>query len=367
MPEPLKNYYNDAFFEKLTTRLSKTIKGFDKKVFMEKIYGKTWGGLELKQRIRQITTVLHDFLPADFKKAADVLVKITDISLEGREGAMDYFYSFLPDYVEVYGIDDYPGSIRALERITQLSSAEFAIRPFIIKYPQTLLQMMEWSKHPNPLVRRLSSEGCRPRLPWAMALPELKKDPTPILPILENLRQDEAETVRRSVANNLNDIAKDNPDVVMAIVKRWQGTHPNTDWIIKHGSRTLLKKGHDEALDAFGLKRGIKVDVEGISVSFQKINIGESNTLTFSVTLKEKKAEKLRVEYGVYYVKANGSANRKLFKITENNYEPGKKINFSRALRFHDMTTRKHYPGVHKITVVINGQEYGETLLELLK
>lgn len=367
MPEPLKNYYNEAFFETLSATLSKGVKGFSKDEFFKKIFNKSWPQLELKQRIRHITTVLHDFLPADFKKAADTLIKITDLTLAGRESAMNYFYSFLPDYVEVYGINDYGNSMKALERITCLASAEFAIRPFIVKYPQTMQQMMEWTQHPNPMVRRLSSEGARPRLPWAMALPAFKKDPSPLLPILEKLKTDPAETVRRSVANNLNDIAKDNPEVVMNIVKRLQGTHPNTDWIIKHGSRTLLKKGHDDALDAFGLKRDLKVDVSNIKISPGKLKIGDKATLSFSLTLKEKKAEKLRVEYGVYYVKANGAANRKLFKITENNYQPGKTVVFNRNLRFDDMTTRKHYPGVHKVSMVVNGAEIGETSVELLK
>ena len=365
MPEPLKNLYNEAFFDKFSQSLSKTVKGFDKKDFFSQIFDAGWQNRELKQRMRHVAVVLHNFLPKDFKKAADSLINLTDVMLNGKEGQLDFLHMFLPDYVELYGIDDYENSMRALEKITQFASAEFAIRPFIVKYPQTMLQMLAWSKHPNPYVRRLSSEGCRPRLPWAMALPALKKDPALILPILENLKQDEAETVRRSVANNLNDIAKDNAPVVMEIVKRWQGQHKNTDWIIKHGSRTLLKQGHDDALDTFGLKRGVKVEVGGLKISPQKIKIGDAATLNFSVDLKEKKAEKLRVEYGVYYVKANGTANRKLFKITENNYQPNSPANFSRTLRFHDMTTRKHYTGTHKITVVVNGKEYGETQIEL--
>ncbi len=366
MPEPLKNLYSPAFFDTLSVSLSTAIKGFDKKEFISQVFDAEWQNRELKQRMRHIAVVLHNFLPRDFKKAVDSLIQLSDILLDGKEGKMDFLCMFLPDYIEVYGINDYENSMRALEKITQFASAEFAIRPFIVKYPQTMLQMLVWSKHPNPYVRRLSSEGCRPRLPWAMALPVLKNDPTPILPILENLKQDEAETVRRSVANNLNDIAKDNAPIVMEIVKRWQGQHKNTDWIIKHGSRTLLKQGHNEALDAFGLKNGVKVEVKNLKISPQKIKMGDAATLTFSVELKEKKAEKLRIEYGIYYVKANGSANRKLFKITENNYEPNKPVNFSRTLRFHDLTTRKHYAGTHKITVVVNGQEYAETALELI-
>jgi 3-methyladenine DNA glycosylase AlkC len=366
MPEPLKNLYNKEFFDNFSSTLAKTVKGFDAEAFTQQIFDGQWPQLELKQRMRHIANVLHNFLPHNFEKAADELIKINDVLLDVREGRMDFLTMFLPDYVEVYGIDDYENSMRAFEKLTCNASAEFAIRPFIVKYPQTMAQMLAWSKHPNPLVRRLSSEGARPRLPWAMALPALKKDPSPLLPILENLKTDPAETVRRSVANNLNDIAKDNAPIVMEIVKRWQGSHPNTDWIIKHGSRTLLKKGHDGALDAFGLKRGVKVEVTGLKTSVGKLKIGEALALDFSVVLKEKQPEKLRIEYGVYYVKANGTANRKLFKITENNYAAGQTAQFSRKLSFANLTTRKHYPGLHKITVVINGNEYAETTVELV-
>lgn len=365
MPEPLKNLYSEAFFDTFGTVLTKSIKGFDKQKFTKQIFNENWSNYELKQRMRHVSIILHNFLAADFKKASQQLINITDTLLGDREGQMDFLHMFLPDYVELYGIDDYENSMKAFERITQFASAEFAIRPFIVKYPQTMQQMLAWSTHANPYVRRLSSEGCRPRLPWAMALPEFKKDPSQVLPILENLKQDEAETVRKSVANNLNDIAKDNPAVVMEIVKRWQGKHKNTDWVIKHGSRTLLKQGNTDALNSFGLQQNVKVAMDNISVSPKSIKIGDSATLKFSISLKEKKATKLRVEYGVYYIKANGSANRKLFKITENTYKPNELVNFSRTLRFNDMTTRKHYAGIHKITIVINGKEYGETALEL--
>lgn len=365
MAEPLKNQYNEAFFDTFSNTLSQTIKGFDKQAFTKQIFSNEWDSYELKQRMRHVSTVLHNFLDKDFAKASQQLITITDTLLDGKEGQHDFLHMFLPDYVELYGLDDFDNSMMALEEITRHSSAEFAIRPFIVKYPQTMQQMLAWSKHPNPYVRRLSTEGCRPRLPWAMALPEFKKDPLPVLPILENLKQDEAETVRKSVANNLNDIAKDNPEVVMEIVKRWQGKHKNTDWVIKHGSRTLLKQGNLEALDTFGLEQNIKIEVSDIKVSAQKIKIGDSATLNFSITLKEKKETKLRIEYGVYYVKANGSASRKLFKITENTYAPIEVVKFNRTLRFHDLTTRKHYKGEHKITIVVNGKEYGETVLQV--
>lgn len=148
----------------------------------------------------------------------------------------------LDNYVEQYGLDDYETSVKAIERITQFTSCEFSVHPFIIRYPnEMMVQILIWSKHENWGVRRLASEGCRPRFPWAMALPHLKKDPALIIPILENLKNDPARFVRLSVAYNLNDIVKDNPETVMELVKRWKGESEEVDWIIKHGCRTLLK------------------------------------------------------------------------------------------------------------------------------
>ena len=158
------------------------------------------------------------------------------------------------DFVEVFGLDDYEASIPALEYFTQYMSAEFAVRPFIVKYPkQMLAQMLVWSKHTNPDVRRLSSEGSRPRLPWGIALPALKKDPAPVLPILEELKLDPSESVRRSVANNLNDIAKDHPEVTLQVLHSWQALdREEIAAITRHALRTLLKDGHPQALELLG-------------------------------------------------------------------------------------------------------------------
>jgi 3-methyladenine DNA glycosylase AlkC len=152
-------------------------------------------------------------------------------------------YIFLPDYIEQYGLEDFESSVKAIENVTRFVSCEFAVRPFILKYGGTMMKKMRtWSLHKSYHVRRLSSEGSRPRLPWAISIPELKKDPSPILPILENLKNDPSEWVRRSVANNLNDIAKDHPGLVIELARKWKGISRETDAIIKHGSRTLLKK-----------------------------------------------------------------------------------------------------------------------------
>ena len=161
-------------------------------------------------------------MPEHFPDAAELLIKMVNNlkQQEIREGSFGYIS--LAEYVEVYGVTHYAASVKAMEQITQFISCEFAVRPFILKYEDKMMQqMLKWSKHKDPRVRRLASEGCRPRLPWAMALPDFKRDPSKILPILEQLKADSDVWVRKSVANNLNDISKDNPELAISIFKKW--------------------------------------------------------------------------------------------------------------------------------------------------
>jgi 3-methyladenine DNA glycosylase AlkC len=272
---------------------------------------------------------------------------------------------FLPEYVEVYGINNFDESMAAFEFVTVFSSAEFAVRPFLIKYPEKMMkQMLAWSKHKEPMVRRLASEGSRPRLPWAMAVGYLKKDPKPILPILENLKNDPSETVRRSVANNLNDIAKDHPDVVLSLAKKWIGKNANTDALLKHACRTLLKAGNKTALHLFDVGGDHDITLSNMGISRASIRIGDSIDLSFTISNNEKKPVSLRVEYAIDFIKAKGTS-RKVFKVSEGSFASNTAKEFKRKLRFTDLTTRIHYPGEHRITLVINGTEKESIFVEL--
>ena len=242
MPEPLKNIFNPLFFEHFTETIKNRIPDFNDQHFIYRIFDIHWEKRELKQRVRHIATTLKDYLPGNYHEQVKIIISlIDDLKTNGTNGGFEYI--FFPDFIEQFGQDDLHASLQAMESITQFISCEFAIRPFLIKYPeQVIQQMIKWSKHPHPHVRRFSSEGCRPRLPWAMAIPQLKKDPSPVLPILNNLRNDPSLFVRKSVANHLNDIAKDHPSIVIEIANKWKGQSKDTDWIIRHGCRTLLKK-----------------------------------------------------------------------------------------------------------------------------
>jgi 3-methyladenine DNA glycosylase AlkC len=221
-------------------------------------------------------------------------------------------------------------------------------------------QMLKWSRHKNQHIRRLASEGCRPRLPWGIAIQAFKKDPSLIIPILENLKDDPSLYVRKSIANNLNDIAKDNPNIVIDLIQRWKGHSVGTDWILKHGARSLLKKANVKVLTLFGIDSKVKCSVVEFKLHKKIIQIGRE--LTFSCILKNdsKKEMRFRIEFAVYYMKSSGKQSRKLFKINEKAYPQYALISFTKNISFKDLTTRKHYEGLHKIAIVVNGNEFCE-------
>ncbi len=356
--EPLKYVYSPAFIDALIVSLKKVYPSLNKKAFIAAVFDSDWDNRELKQRMKHLAHVLHQQLHQNYSKDIETIIDLIHLLKVQRDNHQSFEYLFLAEYVEIYGQEDVVLSMNAIEEITQYTSCEFAIRPFLIKHPEKVMKyMLKWSKHKHASVRRFSSEGCRPRLPWGMALPAFKKDPSLILPILENLKEDESLYVRKSVANNLNDIAKDNPEVVIDLIKKWKGVSPHTDWIIKHGARTLLKKAHAEVLSLFGLQTTLSCKVSNLSLIKNKINIGDTLAFAFDLDTDSQADTKLRIEFAVYYVKAGGKPSRKLFKITENTYQKGKRVSFSKKLSFKDLTTRKHYAGKHTIAIVVNGNE----------
>ena len=228
-----------------------------------------------------------------------------------------------------------------------------------------MMQQMEaWAGHENEHVRRLASEGCRPQLPWGQALTSFKTDPSPVLRILEQLKADPSLYVRKSVANNLNDISKTHPDLVAKVAKDWYGNNLYTDWIVKHGCRTLLKKGDRDVLGIFGFADTACVTVNGFALGAASVVIGES--MTFSFQIAAKKATKVRLGYGIDYVKANGKRNRRIFQISELSFKENGNKTYIRTHSFADVSTRKHYPGTHSITLIVNGAERGTLDFEVL-
>lgn len=358
MAGALKDRYSKKFYAHISEVFNDTIPGFDEKKFVKLIFSKDWKTFELKDRMKHTAKVLNEFLPSSFSKAAVLITK--SCKEFQKRGYNDYGleFMFFPEYLESYGIDDLKSSLKAMENITELTSCEFAIRPFIIKYPKEAMgQMLSWSKHKNLHVRRLASEGSRPRLPWAIALTAFKKNPKPVLPILENLKMDESEYVRRSVANNLNDISKDHPEVLLMIAKKWKGKSEDTDAIIKHASRTLFKAGDPRIMSFYRLDvKGVEVD--NFKVVTPKIKVGDYVKFEFDLSTQKKKY--LRLEYAIYFLLRNGKLSKKVFKISEKDYAAKSTIKIERGHSFKLISTRNYNKGKHAVSVIVNGVEFGK-------
>lgn len=378
MAEAFKNMFNEQFFDRFSKDLKRVIKDFDTPEFLSQTMDDEWGSREFKQRIAHITTTLKKFLPANYKEAIAKIVELLDYvekrmpdfsKIDDTKFGLTLEYGWILDnYVEQYGIDDYQTSIKAIERITQFTSCEFATRPFIVRYPEAMMaQMLVWSNHPHWGVRRLASEGCRPRLPWAMALPDLKKNPAPIIPILENLKNDPAKSVRLSVANNLNDIAKDNSQVVVDLAKKWHGKSAEVDWILKHGCRTLLKCGNSDIMELFGLGSIESITIANFHISTPKIRVGHSLEFSFNLLNNNNNKVKLRLEYAIYYQKANGTLAKKVHKISEKEYAKNSTKQITRKHSFKVVTTRKLHLGLHQVALIINGNEFEKHDFELIE
>lgn len=353
--EPLKNLYSKEFVLGIGKALLSVSKGFDLDAFEKSVFDKEWKHKELKERTRHLALTMGEYIHGSYPDQIATLKKIAP-KFSGYPAVV------FPDFVEVFGLEDFDVSIDALMHFTTYSTSEFAIRPFIQNYPETIHLMLEWTKHENHHVRRLASEGCRPLLPWGGKLHEFVKDPAPIIPILDRLKDDPEDYVYRSVANNLNDISKDHPELAIKLAKKWQGSSSSANWVVKHAMRTLLKKGHPEALSLFGYGDLKNIHLLDFKLSADVFKIGSNGQL--QATLESTKSSKFRLEYVVHYVKANGKQSPKVFQLGEPIIDGRHEIN--RKINFEDLSTRKHFSGQHQIDFRINGKVINSLLFELI-
>lgn len=358
MAELLKYIYNDSFFKTYADALEEVLPSFDRRRFMEAFGTPHWASLELKQRMAYLTHITQKWLPTGLQhKVAAILELIRLLRARGiRNQNLEYI--FLADIITESGIDDPKTSFAAIEQVTSFTSFEFAGRAFFVRYPVEMMQqMLAWTHHPDPNVRRYASEGCRPRLPWGQQLRHLVKDPSPIIPVLEQLKEDPSDYVLTSVANNLNDISKDHPVLVKDLIRKWSGKSSRTDKMLKKAARTLLKNGDEETLGLFGHHRHAAYQVTGLTISKDKPAIGESLSFEFTLANTGDTTSAYRVEYGIWFMKSNGNQSRKIFKIAERTLAPGQKVYWNKTHRLADLTTRKHYAGPHQLSILVNGSE----------
>ena len=357
MAEALVNQFGPTVPKQIGAMLSAAGK-FDAAAFLATTLD-GYHSLNLMQRGVKIADALHMHLPTDYGKAIKLLLKSIDVPRHtaADTGIAPFFYLPHTLFVARHGLEHFELSMQAQYVLTQRFTAEFSIRPFIERYPrQTLSLLKKWAHDDNEHIRRLVSEGTRPRLPWASRLREFQKDPTPVLSLLELLKDDASLYVRRSVANNLNDIGKDHPDVLVKTAQRWmQDASDNRLWIIKHALRSAVKRAEPAALSVLGFGKAAKVTLGDISITPQHARIGQQITAGFSLHNPARRSQQVLVDFRIHYIKANGVAKPKVFKLKQVMLMPGETVNFRKRISLQEMTTRKHYPGTHRVDVVING------------
>ncbi len=342
--------FDRAFYTKLADAVSTVYKPFPAKPFLMEVCNPL-ASMSLNERMRHTSVVLQKYLPTHYQKSIGILNEVIPILPGG------YTNLVFPDFVSQFGTHDFKTSLKALHYFTRFGSSEFAIRTFLkMNFERTLQEMFRWSEDENEHVRRLSSEGSRPRLPWSFKLDEVIKNPSHTKPILENLKQDESLYVRKSVANHINDFSKDSPEFVVKLVKSWDTAHPHTAWIVKRGCRSLFKQGDKKSLAAFNYTKDVQVAIANFCIRPKTVRIGNSLSFDFEIISHKKSFQKLMIDYRIHYVKKNGSLSPKVFKLKEVDLPAGKSLHISKKQRFQDFTTRKHIAGKHQLEILVNGE-----------
>lgn len=365
MAEALVTRYGLEVAQRIAAMLNPVHAAFDGAAFVaEATPG--YEALGLMARGSHLARVLRRHLPDDFEAAVDVLLASVRHANAGAApaavGAGDSLSSFvyLPYtcLVAEFGLAHFDASMRAQHALTQLFTAEFSIRPFLERHPEaTLARLTQWARDPSEHVRRLVSEGTRPRLPWGRRLQAFQHDPAPVIGLLELLKDDVSLYVRRSVANNLNDIGKDHPDVLLATAHRWlQQPTPHRRWVVERALRSLVKAADPGALALLGFASTPQVRLTGVSIAPAAPRIGESVRWAFALHNTAAHRQEWLVDCGVHYVKANGSTSLKVFKLQRVAVAPGAQVVLAKKLSLAPMTTRLHHPGVHRVDVRINGE-----------
>lgn len=323
--------------------------------------------LELKQRVQHIIAVLENYLPQDFEQTAAILQTIPEHWPSQINQQYAAFVAWpLIDYVAVYGLAQPQLSLETLAKLTHLFTAEFAIRPFLQSHFEiTYGYMQQWAQHEHEHIRRLASEGMRSRLPWGQRVAKLLAEPQWAMTILQHLKDDSSDYVQRSVANNLNDLSKDYPQQVIELAQQWLKDTPTAQrqWIIKHGTRGLIKAGHADALALLGYQTQIAINNIVFTVDKTELSMGESVTLTLSFDLPH--AQALVIDYVLHLPRANGKHSQKVFKWKTGQFSQGQQ-QLTTRFSFKEISTRRYYAGEHRFVVLINGQKRAVCILNLV-
>jgi 3-methyladenine DNA glycosylase AlkC len=381
MAEAFKNLIGEAVVRDVGHHLQRVWPGFARQRF-ESLALAGLEALAFKARAEHLASALQQTLPSDFDQAASLLqASLKPVPTARHEDDPDKALGTLGtdatglggwalwafgEYVVREGMAHPERALQALHAITQRFTAEFAIRPFLAQHPQQVLATLsQWQHDPSAHVRRLVSEGSRPRLPWGLRLQALVQDPSPTLPLLHTLQDDPSEYVRRSVANHLNDIAKDHPDVIV----QWLQQHlpdapPARVKLLRHASRTLIKAGHPGVLHAWGLGQAFRGQTR-LMLQAERVRVGESLPFEVHLHAAPGPTQTLELDYRIHHVKANGQTSPKTFKGKRLQLTAAAPLQWTKQHSFKPISTRRYHPGRHEIEVVLNGQSVATAAFDL--
>ncbi len=358
MPEPLKLFFNEHAVDAIASMVATAQPSFDRQKFVH-LSVDGLDALELLPRAKHIALALEQTLTVPANEGLDIITRSLPPVVHVEENHDFTSFVFLPFtfYIHKHGPKYFDAGIHACYEITQRFTAEYCIRPFLEAHTErTLAVLDEWTSDKSHHVRRLVSEGTRPRLPWAARLPMFQSDPWPVIRLLDKLKDDSSLYVRRSVANNLNDVGKDNPHVLTSVCAAWwKGASAERMWVVRHALRSLIKQGNTTALSILGYGNDATIRIQNVDVSPSSPTIGDTITIEFTVVNTAHVIQRCLVDLVVHFVKANGSTSPKVFKLAEMELEPEGERRLRKSISLKQHTTRTHYPGTHSLDVQVNG------------
>jgi 3-methyladenine DNA glycosylase AlkC len=363
--QPFKDIYNPHSIRQLSLDLKRVYSQFDHLTFEKQILSQL-NEFEMKERVRLISFALKENLPNDYSTAVSILINSLAAESDHLEqqwvskevkGVSGFMVWPLCQYIEDNGLQFFEESMSALYEMTKRFSAEFSIRPFIELYDEKVYKLLRrWALDPSTHVRRLVSEGTRPNLPWGVKVDNILLKLERNIDLLEILKGDSQEYVRRSVANHLNDISKYDKNLMLSTCRKW---FPNKDqdkdaqWIIRHASRSLLKAANKEALKLNGFTVNPQVSLKKVQLSDTEITEGDTIELNFELQSLAQEVQNLLIDYIIVYPKKNDKKSAKTFRLKKLLLNPGEKVSVVKKIAFKKVTTRTHYSGKHLLKIKV--------------
>jgi 3-methyladenine DNA glycosylase AlkC len=362
MADTLKGFFSRALVRRLATGIVRVHSAFPERAFVRNA---TLGldELELLDRGRHIARALANHLPTPYPDAIDVLLRSLGPEHASDEllgvGITPFFYLPHTIFVAEHGLEHFEVSMRAQYELTKRFSAESSIRPYIAHDPErTLAVLHEWTADPNPHVRRLVSEGTRVRLPWASRVAWLDAHPERVLDLLEKLKDDSSTLVRRSVANNLNDLGKVHPDLLIRTCATWlERASPERRALVEHALRSAVKRGDASALALLGYGGKASISVEELRFDPPRVAIGGRVAMEFVLRSKSRAAQDLLVDVAVHFVRSRGTAP-KIFKVKRVSLPPRGTLKLATRFSLAVHTTRVPRAGTHVVEIIVNGKAF---------